>query len=245
LVEIDHVIFVSQSQFLLAKQMKIEPLRREGLWTWIPVKTVVVYIQGYQFLNLLKWNQNLIVNSLFWLIWHQTKFYLVSDQLEECISIKKLFHLTIFRNRFLCVINQISYTFPIWHKMEFRLVQNELEKCNYNWNLIWPNQIQKRFICAMLWRHEPGIIFSLLHTEKLSSESCWIKPNLNSDYHFPIDLAPNRILFVFKSFGKMIITIQIWYDSTRFGINLSVCSAVLGSSIDKRRVRRGHRLYCA
>ena len=32
---------------------------------------------------------------------------------------------------------------------------------------------------------------TLSHTDKLISESCYIKPNLDYNYNFPMDLAPN------------------------------------------------------
>ena len=33
------------------------------------------------------------------------------------------------------------------------------------------------------------------HTEKYNSQSCSIKPNLDANFTFPIDLAPNGTLF--------------------------------------------------
>ena len=40
------------------------------------------------------------------------------------------------------------------------------------------------------------------HTEKIFSESCYFKPNLNCKYNFPIDLALYGILFGAKSIEK-------------------------------------------
>ena len=42
-----------------------------------------------------------------------------------------------------------------------------------------------------------------VHTEKYIFESCYIKLNLDCDYIFPIDLAPNRIPFGVKSTGNV------------------------------------------
>ena len=38
---------------------------------------------------------------------------------------------------------------------------------------------------------------------EIFSQSCWIKPNLDCNYTFPIDLAPKGILFDVKSMGKI------------------------------------------
>ena len=50
------------------------------------------------------------------------------------------------------------------------------------------------------------------------------KPNLDSDYTFPIDLASNGILFGAKSTGRKIITIQIWFNLSKLKIEFSVSS---------------------
>jgi len=45
--------------------------------------------------------------------------------------------------------------------------------------------------------------FGLSYTQKIGlSESCSSKPNLDCNYHFPIDLAPNEIPIGAKSIGK-------------------------------------------
>ena len=43
----------------------------------------------------------------------------------------------------------------------------------------------------------------LLHSDEFISEYCWIKPNLDSNYTFAIDLASNRIPFGAKFTGKL------------------------------------------
>ena len=46
-------------------------------------------------------------------------------------------------------------------------------------------------------------------------ESC-IKPNLDCNYTFTIELTPNRIQFGVKSIGESVLAIQIWFDLTKF-----------------------------
>ena len=48
------------------------------------------------------------------------------------------------------------------------------------------------------------IIIALSTHGEIFSESCWPKTNLDCNYHFPIDLAPNRIPFGVK-FGKVLL----------------------------------------
>ena len=58
---------------------------------------------------------------------------------------------------------------------------------------------------------------------RIDSESCWIKPNMDCNYNFLIDLEPNGIPLWFPINRKMVITIQIWFYLTRFIKDFSVC----------------------
>ena len=53
--------------------------------------------------------------------------------------------------------------------------------------------------------HKEKCIFVLGPTahSKIFSESCYIKPNLDCNYHFQIDLAPSGTPFGAKSIGKV------------------------------------------
>ena len=48
-----------------------------------------------------------------------------------------------------------------------------------------------------------------LRYRKLDFESCYIKPNLDCNYTFPMDLKPNGIPFGAKSNGKVILQSKI------------------------------------
>ena len=61
---------------------------------------------------------------------------------------------------------------------------------------------------------------------EIDSESCYIKPNLDCDYTFLIDLAPNGISFGAKSIETSISTIQIWFDLTRHLCSLRSVSII-------------------
>jgi len=45
-------------------------------------------------------------------------------------------------------------------------------------------------------------VLHVAHGE-IDSESCWIKPILDFNYTFPIDVVPNGVLFGAKSIGEV------------------------------------------
>ena len=65
------------------------------------------------------------------------------------------------------------------------------------------------------------------HSE-IDPESCQSKPDLDCNYTFPIDLSPIRIPNGDKSIEKMVITILLWFELTRFRIDFSVCITLKG-----------------
>ena len=56
------------------------------------------------------------------------------------------------------------------------------------------------------------------------SEYCKIKPYLDCNHRFLIDLVPNGIPFGTKYNEKSVTEIQIWFDLTLFRKYLSVCT---------------------
>ena len=82
--------------------------------------------------------------------------------------------------------NPIAFTIfrLIWNQTDVRLVPNKSENDNYNLILVWFNKIS---LCALL------IVFVKYTRWEIFSETCWITPESDCFYHFPIYLEPNGI----------------------------------------------------
>ena len=128
---------------------------------------------------------------------------------------------------------QIDLSLNWVNKTEFRWVSNQSENGKWYLILIWLKIFSKDFsLCVMgprifikyfsvrtvlLWcayeREAMPVGFELFAVKSLTSsgrvhrgiasQSRWIKPDLDFNYTFLIDLASNKIPFVAKSIGKV------------------------------------------